>query len=347
MADETPKKPQVINLEDDSSDEDKTPAKTGTGSVSKLTSPFAAYAKNSGPTDLKEYGQIWNIVPAPVVEEDENNPRPLRGVVISCIGKGVDYPWVQPVFKQMPWVPDEGVLVKRPFVLKVNGEVQKQTNHKYDRRMLVWIYPEDMPNMSQESATFVYGAYMNACVHKGILKTVPPIHPDIGYTELTSWQNTITMQDLQEIWENIPWLNAKYQGVKTFLKYSRNNLYSIYNIGTIPIDIMKQFKLRATLHDKDSERLNAGEVKHELKEGEVKLESAAGSISPHKAQGLTTGTAGVGGKNLNKVFESESSATSPLEVHDSSDDKKAPAKKRVSLAHYSCILTFHSNPLSY
>jgi hypothetical protein len=141
-------------------------------------------------------------------------------------------------------------------------------------------------------------------------------------------------------------MNAKYQGVKTFLKYSKNNLYSIYNIGTIPIDAMKQYKLRATLHDTDSKRLNAGEVKHELKDGEVKLESAAGSITAHKAQGLTYGAAGVGGKNLNKVFESDSSATSPLEVDDSNDDKKAPAKKRVSHAHYYCILTFHSNPLS-
>jgi hypothetical protein len=134
------------------------------------------------------------------------------------------------------------------------------------------------------------------------------------------------MQDLQEIYDNTTWMNKKYQGVETFLKYSRNNLYSIYNIGTIPIDVMKLFKLRGTLHDTDSERLNAGQVKHELNEGEVKLESAAGSISPHKAQGLTYGAPGVGGKNLNKRFESDSSATSPLDVDDSNDDKKKRRK---------------------
>jgi hypothetical protein len=128
MADETPKKPQVINLEADSSDEDKTPTKTGTGNISKLTSPFAAYAKNSGSTNLTKYGQIWNIVPPPAVEVDENNPRPLRGVDISCIGRGVDYSWVQPVFKQMPWLQDNGIMMKRPFVLKINGEVQPQAN---------------------------------------------------------------------------------------------------------------------------------------------------------------------------------------------------------------------------
>jgi hypothetical protein len=103
-------------------------------------------------------------VPPPVIEADENNPRPLHGVVISCIGRAIDYLWVQPVFKQMPWLQDNGVLVKRPFVLKVNGEVQPQTNPQYERKMLIWICPEAMANLSEDDATAVY-KLLHALVH--------------------------------------------------------------------------------------------------------------------------------------------------------------------------------------
>jgi hypothetical protein len=87
----TPKKDiKYINLEDDS-DDDSTKKGDSPLPAGTVASPLASM-KNKTPANPAEYGQVWHINP-PLIDLNPNGPKPLRGVIISCVGKNIDYLW--------------------------------------------------------------------------------------------------------------------------------------------------------------------------------------------------------------------------------------------------------------
>jgi hypothetical protein len=93
---------------------------------------------------------------------------------------------------------------------------------------------------------------------------------------VSSWSKYVTLKDFVEHLFQNSWLTTKYASVKSYFRHSANNLYSYWPVGAIPIQQMKQFKLRDVAHNDDVARLN----KHDAKD----------PFSPNKTKQSTTTT---------------------------------------------------------
>lgn len=302
---ETPNKKNdgIINLEDTSDDDDD---KTSSAGKTVNSSPFAKYNKPS-PTAaaMKDFGQIFLINPKPVSNGD-NDTVPLRGVVISCAGKKYEYLFNQPVWNQTDaeWLIVTGVC-RKPFELKVDGAVVKQTNPQYSRKMLVWILNDEMEDFTEETAKEVYNHYFQSYIQNDPMKKfrdVPPLHPTDGFKILPTWHKTITLKDLSVILQNTDHL-MKYAGIKSFFKFSPNNLYSYWPVGEVPIADIKDFKLRKVLLPDDTTRYNEHIASHaEIKQEPQVVPSPFSSNTPNKGVTNVRSSASNSQRNLNNDF---------------------------------------------
>lgn len=346
MAETPNKNDDVINLEADS-DEDGA-SKPSPRSGNSIASPFAAMNKNSNSTStIKEYGQVFYINP-PRVAHGDKDTVPLRGVVATVCGRKYEYAWVQPLWNSEDWVSETGV-VPRVFDLKLDGNIIKQTgNAKYNRKMLIWLLPDDMPDLTDDQCTAVYFDYMEKTVKSkyNYFKSFPPLHSDIGLVKLNSWHKTITIDDLDLLFKNSTHFQ-KYAGIKSFFKFSQNNLYSFWPPGSVPISHIKDFKLRSVLHPDDASRYNESVGQLSVENTPIKNEGSSqinNTRTIHQSQGNTVFSSAK--KNLNNTFEIDDndSPKKPIantnEAPADTNDKPTKTNQKRSVSYFPIFVVY-------
>ena len=81
-------------------------------------------------------------------------------------------------------------------------------------------------------------------------KTIMPFDVEKDVEVINSWSKYMRLEDFQKIRE-LSWLSSKYAGLKSFFRYSKNNVYSFWPVGEVPVSMMEKFKLRSVLAKED------------------------------------------------------------------------------------------------
>lgn len=88
---------------------------------------------------------------------------------------------------------------------------------------------------------------------------IPKLHPDpkIAFQSIPNWSKIIGLDDFEKVVFGRSFLNSNFAGPKSFFRFSKNNLYSYFLPGEIPVDFMQKGNLRKYVLSSDLQRLNS------------------------------------------------------------------------------------------
>ena len=243
---------EIINLESD--DEAPPPQETPT-KKSGLTSPFGKSATK--PATDERFFKFLHIKTDKTHDtraKDSQTPAAvgLNGLILFCVHPNHEWDFLQPVFQQMQVVFNEVHVLPKVFDFYISGILQKQSkNSKYAKRCLVWICPEDTQDFNNDGIQWIYDTYMQYVTQLSDKnKTIMPFDVEKDVEVINSWSKYMRLEDFQKIRE-LSWLSSKYAGLKSFFRYSKNNVYSFWPVGEVPVSYMEKFKLRSVLAQED------------------------------------------------------------------------------------------------
>jgi hypothetical protein len=128
----------------------------------------------------------------------------------------------------------------------------------YPRKALIWVqYAKNEP-LTEEDCKLTYDMWMDYLVKNDYMteKQKPPLHPVHGYTLAKTWSEYLPVADFELLFEKSH-LSEGYTNLKSFFRHSKNNLYSVYPLGKVPVEITNKYNLRKYLHANDVAVFNA------------------------------------------------------------------------------------------
>ena len=246
----TPKKNNDVILVDSSDDEaadgDKKPAAKRT--LDEIgDSPFGKVATadkvaKSGSDDNTIV--IFHVDPELVEPNAPAGKRGIPGMAMVIYGE-LDKKFCVPQYNRESYGKflDKSFVVKHVFDLCIDGVMQYNDSKKHIRT-LIWTFDKN-PNLNnQASCEAIMNHWFNSIRAIGILKKgdVTTYDPEVGYHKVSTWSNVIDRHsqfgDLFKFR-----LRDSYGNIASVFKFCKNNLYSFYTPGKVPLDVIKRFRL--------------------------------------------------------------------------------------------------------
>jgi hypothetical protein len=254
MSEETPRK--IIDIRDSDDDDDiKTPASVKT---SKHASPFgapknSAERKANGPATT---ARIIHVLPTPV-DTNANAENIISGLIMVVTGTN-EFPFFQPHIQK-----DQRAFVTQhvtpwAFDFKPDGKNIIKNNKGFPRKALIWVQYPHNPTLTEEGCKTQYDLWMQFLIDTGYMteNQKPPLHEVDGYKVVKTWSEYLSEADIKLLYIKSH-LSERYSNMKSFFRHSKNNLYSVYPVGKVPVNVIKEHNLRKYLLEDDADAYNA------------------------------------------------------------------------------------------
>jgi hypothetical protein len=254
MSEETPRK--IIDIRDSDDDDDiKTPASVKT---SKHASPFgapknSAERKANGPATT---ARIIHVLPTPV-DTNANAENIISGLIMVVTGTN-EFPFFQPHIQK-----DQRAFVTQhvtpwAFDFKPDGKNIIKNNKGFPRKALIWVQYPNNPTLTEEDCKTQYDLWMQFLIDTGYMteNQKPPLHEVDGYKVVKTWSEYLSEADIKLLYIKSH-LSERYSNMKSFFRHSKNNLYSVYPVGKVPVNVIKEHNLRKYLLEDDADAYNA------------------------------------------------------------------------------------------
>jgi hypothetical protein len=280
MSDE-PNKSKVINLDSDVDDDSEGPlSPNGSNVAVEISSPYGK-ARVYTPIKNTITAHIWQVCP-PVTDPtkstlDQPIPLPLTGM--CCLVRGTPSSEFQ-FFKgqhesDLQMIADSHVIDQK-FDYALKGVVQKSQGGlgKWPQRCLLWVEEPTNTPFTKEQWIQVYIHWISMCIKKGHMnpKNKPSFDPLTGFNVVTAWSDVINPGQMDTLFQKSflsqkhclvkPRVHLQYSSIKTYFRYSKNNLYSFFNTGHVDFHVVEQYGLRNFLLPVDLAAYDAAKAGH-------------------------------------------------------------------------------------
>jgi hypothetical protein len=104
------------------------------------------------------------------------------------------------------------------------------------------------------------------------LKNKPTFDPETDFNVVTAWSEVINPGQMDTLFQKSflsqkhcldnPCVHLQYSSIKTYFRYSKNNLYSFFNTGHVDFHVVEQYGLRNFLLPLDLAAYDAAKAGH-------------------------------------------------------------------------------------
>jgi hypothetical protein len=218
--------------------------------------------------DPTVYGTLLHVVPDNFMDDRDGARKGVQGLIATIDGtesKNYEYGLIALLLGngQYQDVLNQTQVFPKIFdVIGKNGKPVPSNGSRYNKRFILWTFHGDNPTLTKEQCIQLWNYYWQETVSSGAfslgkIKKQPKVHPTKGYTKIDAWGQGLTIDQFRTIVQHHAFPH-KYAGLKSFFRYSPNNVYSFYAAGKVDIEAAKRFGLRKhfaiPLHDDDKEQ---------------------------------------------------------------------------------------------